>query len=83
MAKRRYVAQLERVPRLQLGNADIEFGVRSAGKHYGMLAISRGALVWRPARERFEYRIPWPRLHEFARGFRPLRRARSGNLRRT
>lgn len=76
----RFTATLSRVPQLKLGKADVELTVRLRGKQYGVLAISRGALVWRPSRSGYEYRVPWRDLDEFAvdRGA-PLRRARYGN----
>lgn len=77
-----YRANLSRVPILQLGKADIEFTVVKRGRQFGVLAISRGAVVWRPSRFRYEYRMTWPRLDEFAvdQG-QELRRARHGNRR--
>lgn len=78
----RYHANISRVPTLKLGKADLEFTVRNRGRQYGVLAISRGALVWRPSRFRYEYRVTWPSLDEYAvaNGVE-LRRARHGNRR--
>jgi hypothetical protein len=79
----RFTATLSSVPQLKLGKADLELTVRLRGKQYGVLAISRGALVWRPSRSGYEYKMRWRELDEFAvdRG-EALRRARHGNRRR-
>ena len=81
-SKAKYHAKLSRVPQLELGNADIEFVVSHAGEQYGVLAVSRGAAVWRPSRSRFEYRMTWPGLDTYAVDHgQELRRARQGNRR--
>lgn len=78
----RYMAKLSRVPALELGSADVEFTVKYRGTEYGVLAVSRGALVWRPSRNRYEYKIRWSELDEFALAQgEPLLRARHGNRR--
>ncbi len=79
-----YTAKLTRVPTLELGKADIEFTVKRRGRQYGVLAISRGALVWRPSRYDYEYRVRWPSLDVFAvDNGEELRRPRHGNRRKT
>lgn len=76
----RYITRLAAVPKLPLGKADFEFEVRKDGRAYGMLAISRGALVWRSASDKSEYKIDWQRFNSLAldEGVR-LSRARHGN----
>lgn len=82
VARALYRANLSRVPALELGKADVEFTVRHRGRQYGVLAVSRGALVWRPSRDRSEYRVKWPALHDYAVNHgEGLRRARHGNRR--
>ena len=81
---RRYTANLTRVPTLELGKADIEFTVKQRGRQYGVLGVSRGALIWRPSRFDYEYRIKWPALDGFAVDTgEELRRPRHGNRRKT
>lgn len=76
----RYETRLAVVPKLAVGNADFEFEVRRRGRHFGVLAVSRGALVWRSTHDKTEYKIGWQLLNAMAldEGER-LNRRRRGN----
>lgn len=75
----RYLTRLVVVPKFVVGLADFEFEVRRNGRAYGMLAISKGALVWRSSPDKTERRIDWQRLNDIAldEGVR-LKRPRHG-----
>lgn len=47
------------IPERTLGNADIEFAVYSDEERLGVLKVSKGALVWRPANKKLGYVVGW------------------------
>lgn len=47
------------IPERTLGNADIEFTVYSDDERLGLLEVSKGALVWRPANKKRPYVLGW------------------------
>lgn len=47
------------IPERTLGNADIEFAVYSDDERLGVLKVSKGALVWRPANKKLGYVVRW------------------------
>lgn len=47
------------IPERRLGNADIEFTVFSDGDRLGMLKLSKGAVVWRPANKKRGFVLGW------------------------
>lgn len=55
------------LPERRLGNSDIEFVVHSDDVRLGLLKVSKGALVWRPANKKLGYLIGWDAFDRFAR----------------
>jgi len=51
---------------IPVGNRDVEFKVERSGEHFGWLKVSRGAIVWQPARKS-AYRMSWARFDELMR----------------
>ena len=49
---------------IPVGNRDVEFKVESGGEHFGWLKVSKGAIVWQPARKRHAFRMTWSRFDE-------------------
>lgn len=47
------------IPERRLGNADIEFTVFSDGDRLGLLKLSKGAVVWRPANKKRGFVLGW------------------------
>ena len=65
------------IPERRLGNADIEFAVYSDEQRLGLLQVSKGALVWRPANKKRGFLVGWSRFDQIMRGERRERRARA------
>jgi hypothetical protein len=55
----RHIVQIRNVPSLKLGKSDMVFDITYAKKMIGSLCVSRGHLVWRPARYRKGYWLDW------------------------
>lgn len=55
------------IPERTLGNADIEFAVYSDDERLGVLKISKGALVWRPANKRRGHISTWDHFDRLMR----------------
>ena len=51
-------------PSLALGKADVVFSVRNNGKTIGALHVSRGAVVWFPAKHANGYKLNWTKFAE-------------------
>ena len=47
------------VPDRPLGKNDVTFSVRQSGDVLGTLKVSKGALVWRPAKGKHSYKLTW------------------------
>lgn len=47
------------IPERKLGNSDIEFVVHSDDERLGLLKVSKGAVVWRPAFKKRGFAIGW------------------------
>ena len=54
---------------IPVGNRDVEFKVERNSSHHGWLKISRGAVVWQPARKHRAYRMTWARFDELMQEF--------------
>ena len=54
------------VPWRNVGYEDIVFKVEQEGERLGTLKISKGAIVWRPARKKQAYRLGWERFDRMA-----------------
>ena len=50
------------IPERELGNADIEFRVKKDGAAFGLLKVSRGAVVWSRKNQRKGVYINWVRF---------------------
>jgi hypothetical protein len=57
------------LPERRLGNSDIVFTVHSDDERLGELAVSKGALLWRPANKKLGYVLGWDRFDDLAREF--------------
>jgi hypothetical protein len=55
----RHIVQIREVPSLKLGKSDMVFDISYAKKMVGSLCISRGHLVWRPAKYIYGYWLNW------------------------
>lgn len=55
------------IPERTLGNADIEFAVYSDDERLGLLQVSKGALVWRPANKKRGFVIGWSAFDQLMR----------------
>ena len=51
-------------PSLELGKADVIFSVKNDGKTIGALHVSRGAIVWFPAKKAIGYKLNWAKFAE-------------------
>ncbi len=60
-------------PSLPLGKADVKFAVKNNGKTIGALHISRGAVVWFPAKHNYGHKLSWSKFAELMEehGVRP------------
>jgi len=47
------------IPKRDLGNADIEFFVKRAGKMFGKLAVSKGSIVWFQKDKELGHKANW------------------------
>ena len=52
---------------IPVGNRDFEFKVEQDSTHLGWLKVSRGAVVWQPARKRTGFRMSWSRFDQLMR----------------
>ena len=66
MAKHRVTFTL---PERTLGNSDIEFTVQSDDARLGILKVSKGALLWRPANKKRGYVVGWDAFDRLAREY--------------
>ena len=55
------------LPERTLGNSDIEFTVQSDDVRLGILKVSKGALLWRPANKKRGYIVGWDAFDRLAR----------------
>jgi hypothetical protein len=63
----RHEVRLQVPEGIPVGNRDVEFKIESNGEHFGWLKISRGAIVWQPARKRTAFRMGWARFDDLMR----------------
>lgn len=56
------------IPERELGKADIEFKVKSAGKLFGTLRVSKGSIVWLPKDKIIGLKIGWKKFDEVMKG---------------
>jgi len=52
------------LPERELGNADIEFIIKSDNEVMGKLLVSKGAVVWRSKNKRIGMKVGWKKLDE-------------------
>jgi len=50
------------IPKRRLQNADIVFHIKNNGKAFGILKVSKGALVWFPRSKQVGRKISWVRF---------------------
>jgi len=54
------------IPERKLGKADIEFKIKSNGRAFGTLKISKGALVLVPLNKQYGYKLDWTEFNRLA-----------------
>jgi hypothetical protein len=53
------------VPERDLGKSDVVFKVWRNGIRFGMLAVSRGSIVWFPKNKKWGYKAGWVEFQRF------------------
>jgi hypothetical protein len=64
------------IPERKLGRTDIEFVVHEDDLRLGLLKVSKGALVWRPANKKLGFVMDWSLLDRLMREHGRRERAR-------
>lgn len=62
------------IPERKLGKTDIEFAVFENDERLGILKVSKGAVVWRPANKKLGYVASWAKFDALMQSARRERR---------
>lgn len=60
---------ITRLPKCEIGNADVVFAIRRNGKQFGTITISEGAIEWFPKRNSIPYRLRWYHFDKAIRAY--------------